>query len=131
MVRHLLENRLHLHQRIDIYFAEMGNIVRRHTMEAAINGARERFREKWGIAHGNSIRVLVQKSSQLPQLQAVDYVLWAVYQVFSRKNFRYYNYLVDKISLVHDIFDTARYPNTYYTRTNPLNPEMIEDPTVG
>lgn len=131
LVRQLLENRLHLYESIDVYFAEMGNIVRQHTMEAAINSARKRFSNKWGANHSNMIRILIQQSSQLPQLQAIDYVLWAVYQVYSRRNLRYYNYMADKISLVHDVFDTKRYPNNYYTRKNPLTSEVVEDPIDG
>lgn len=131
LVRVLLENRLHLHEEIDVYFAEMGNIVRRHTMEQAIGLARQRFSDKWGALHANSVRVFVQQASQLRQLQAVDYVLWAVYQVYSRKNFRYYHYLIDKISMVQDVFDAKRYPKTYYTRKNPLTPEIVEDPVDG
>ncbi len=131
LVKQLLENRLHSYELIDIYFAEMGNIVRKHRMEAAIKAARDRFREKWNTSHNNNIRVLIQKSSQLPQLQAIDYVLWAVYQVYSRGNTRFYNFLLEKISLVHDVFDVDRYPGTYYTRINPLTPEIRKDPIDG
>ena len=39
-------------------------------------------------------------------LWAVDYVLWTIQRAYEKDEFRYYNYLKDKISLIIDIFDT-------------------------
>ena len=35
-------------------------------------------------------------------------------------DFRYYNYIKEKIALIHDIFDFVKYPKNYYTPKNPL-----------
>ena len=43
---------------------------------------------------------------------------------FIKKNFRYYNYLKDKINLVHDILDTRRHSSNYYTPKNPLDKKI-------
>jgi len=125
LVSKLFENRLHLYSSIDIYFASMGNTVREANMRMAIESAREAFKEKWGKENSNSVRIFVQEASQLPLLQVVDYTLWAINRVFERGDFRYYNFLKERISLVQDIFDAANYPKTYYTPRNPLSPENL------
>ncbi len=121
LVAKLFENRLHLYKNIDIYFAAMGNTVREHTMQKAINEAIKTFRQKWDIEHNNTIRIFVQQSSQIPMLQVVDYILWTVNRVYEQGDFRHYRFIKNKISLVQDIFDLAKYPKTYYTPDNPLD----------
>ena len=63
-------------------------------------------------------------------LWAVDYVLWTIQRAYEKSDFRYYNYLKDKISLVFDIFDNDNYPNIYYSNKNPLEAKKI-DPQKG
>ena len=122
LVAKLFETRLHLYKHIDIYFASMGNTVREHTMRNAIDSAIFAFKQKWGHENENEIRIFVQRSSQISMLQVVDYVLWTVNRAYERGDFRYYRYLKDKISLIQDIFDLEKYPKTYYTPDNPLEP---------
>ncbi|MGA2545659.1 MAG: DUF3800 domain-containing protein [Rectinemataceae bacterium] len=126
----LFENRLHKYKSIDIYFASMGNTVREHTMGRAIQASMDTFRKKWGRENENSIRVFVQEASQHPMLQVIDYTLWTVNRIYERGDFRYYNYLLERISLVQDIFDQPKYPNTYYTPMDPLDANKIS-PTGG
>ncbi len=130
LVAKLFENRLHKYKQIDLYFAAMGNTVREHTMRRALEEARTRFKAKWGTDHEGEVRIFVQNPSHAPMLQVVDYVLWTVNRVFEKGDFRYYRFLLEKISLVQDIFDFERYPNTYYTSKNPLQPEK-KSPTGG
>lgn len=126
LVSTLMKNRAHLNKEIDCYFSAMQNVVRRETMEDAIKNATERFSKAWGKEHDNNVRVIIQKSSELYALQAVDYVLWAVYQAFEHGEFRYYNYIKDKIDLVIDVFDfSSGTHGTYYTKKNSLTPEKL------
>ncbi len=125
LVSKLFENRLHLYRQIDIYFAEMGNTVRERNMRSALQEAMRLFREKWGKEHACEIRLFIQNPSQIPMLQVVDYCLWTINRAFERGDFRYYNFLADKIALVQDIFDTKHYPNTYYNPRKPLDPQKI------
>jgi hypothetical protein len=125
LVSKLFENRLHLYKHIDIYFASMGNIVRERTMWNAINEAIASFEKKWKKQNSNEIRVFVQQSSQLPMLQVVDYVLWTVNRAYERNDFRYYRFLSEKISLIQDVFDVEKYPHTYYTPQDPLDPKKM------
>ena len=41
-------------------------------------------------------------------------------------DFRYYNYIKEKIALIHDIFDFVKYPKNYYTPKNPLEAKKID-----
>lgn len=120
LVTKLLENRLHLYSEIDCYFSSMGNVVRQDNMQEAINDAISTFKNKWGNENTNNIRVIIQKSSEEPMLWAVDYVLWSIQRAYEKGEFRYYNYLKDKISLIIDIFDTKKYPKNYYSQKNLL-----------
>ncbi len=126
LVTKLLENRLHLYSEIDCYFSSMGNVVRQDNMQEAINEAITIFKNKWNKENTNNIRIIIQKSSEEPMLWAVDYVLWTVQRAYEKGEFRYYNYLKDKISFVCDIFDTAKYPNNYYSDKNPLEAKKID-----
>lgn len=130
LVSKLLENRLHLYSEIDLYFSSMGNVVRQETMEDAIRCAIQKFQEKWGYENRSQLRVIIQKNSEEPLLQAADYVLWAIQRVYERGEYRYYNYLKEKIKLVYDIFD-VRYYNSkdhslFYTPNNPLEAKKID-----
>ena len=122
LVAELLKNRVHLYRKIDIYFSEMGNITSVKNMSDALNDAINKFKSKWGQENRNDIRIFVQQASQHPLLQAVDYMLWSVYRAYERNEFRYYDFIKDKIKLVHDVFDPdgSSFYGTYYTSRNPL-----------
>jgi hypothetical protein len=126
LVTKLLENRLHLYSEIDCYFSAMGNVVRQDNMQEAINDAILTFKSKWNNENTNNIRVIIQKSSEEPMLWAVDYVLWTIQRAYEKGEFRYYNYLKDKISLIIDIFDTKKYPKNYYSQKNLLEAKKID-----
>ena len=120
LVSKLLENRLHLYKNIDCYFSSMGNVVRKENMQNAIKNAICTFEKKWKLKNENNIRIIIQKSSEEPLLQACDYVLWTIQRAYEKGEFRYYNFIKDKIKLVHDIFDFEKYPKNYYTPKNIL-----------
>ena len=126
LVSKLLENRLHLYSEIDCYFSSMGSVVRQDNMQEAINDVIAAFKEKWKKDNTNNIRVIVQKSSEEPLLQAADYVLWTIQRAYEKGDFRYYNFLKEKINLVHDIFDFEKYPKNYYNQKNPLEAKKID-----
>ena len=126
LVSKLLENRLHLYSEIDCYFSAMGNVVRQDNMQEAINDAIAAFKNKWSKENTNNIRIIIQKSSEEPLLWAVDYVLWTIQRVYEKGEFRYYNYMKDKISFVYDILDNKKYPNNFYTKKNILEAKKID-----
>lgn len=127
LVAELLKNRIHLYKNIDIYFSGMGNIVSETNMKEAIKKSAEKFQYKWGKENKNNIRIFVQQSSHLPLLQVTDYILWAVYRVYEMNDFRYYDFIKEKIKLIHDIFDSETNPfyGAFYTVKNPLAKKRV------
>ena len=99
-------------------------------MQSALEEAMRSFRGKWNRNIESEIRVFIQSPSQIPMLEIVDYVLWTMNRAYERGDFRYYHFVLEKIALVQDIFDTKNYPNTYYNPKRPLDPEKIS-PTGG
>lgn len=126
LVAKLLENKLHLYKEIDLYFSAMGSTVHQASMQEAVNNAITAFNEKWKTENNNNIRIFIQQNSEIPLLQASDYVLWTIQRAFERNDFRYYNFIKEKICLVHDIFDFEKYPKNYYTPENPLEAKKID-----
>ena len=74
----------------------------------------------------NKIGTCIQQASEITLLQAADYVLWTIQRAYQNGDFRYYNYIKEKIALVHDIFDFVKYPKNYYTPKNPLEAKKID-----
>ena len=105
----------------------MGNTVSMQNMTEALNEAIKKFQYKWNKENTNNIRIFLQQPSHLPLLQVSDYILWAIFQVYEHCEFRYYNYLKDKIKLIQDIFDidNNQFYGTFYTTSNPLDQKKL------
>ena len=131
MVERLFENRLHEHEEIHIYFSKVRNVIHERSMWEAIERAKARFMARWKQENHGSIRIFMQNPSQLAGLQAVDYFLWAVHRVYNNKEFRYYNYLQDRVSLIHDLSWGKEYYGTYFSKRNPLTRERFADDEKG
>lgn len=56
-----------------------------------------------------------------PCLQIIDYMNWAVYRAFVKREMRYYQFVQDKVSLLVDLYDYATYPKNWYSRDNPFD----------
>lgn len=125
LVERLMENRLHLYPSIDIYFSKMDSVINEENMRLALEKARERFIKKWGDRSPGDVRIFLQQPNQIAGLQAVDYCLWAVHRVYNHRDFRYYNYLGEKMSLVHDLSYGKEYYGTYFNRENPITKERF------
>jgi len=50
---------------------------------------------------------------------------WAVYRAFTRGEMRYYRVVEEKVGLLVDLYDTAKYPNSWYSRKNPFDINKI------
>lgn len=108
----------------------MGNVVRQDTMQEAVNDAIDAFYQQSNIENSSEIRIMIQQSSNEPMLQAADYVLWTIQRAYERGEFRYYNFLKDKIEIVHDVFDLKDEQETkkgvVYTPNNPIEAKKID-----
>lgn len=66
-----------------------------------------------------------QTPSGEPCLSVIDYMNWAVYRAFVRREMRYFQVVQDKVSLLVDLYDRAHYPKNWYNRKNPFDATKI------
>jgi len=127
LVRHLFKNMLHKDDAYKIYFAKRGKSDRTAALRGALEAARQRFYERWGISSNAPIDVISSTPATATGLQIADYFLWALQRLYEREEDRYVSYLWSSIHLVHDIDDTrhARY-GVYYTQKKPLTAAVLK-----
>jgi hypothetical protein len=134
LLSHLLKNKLSLGQRQVITIAERGKSTRNHVLELAMAKARERFAKKKDPA-GISPDVVfnVQTPRTEPLLCVPDYLAWAVQRVFERGDTRHYDFVRERVSVVVDLYDAARYEGSrnYYSPRRPLTSENKLGPPVS
>ena len=109
-----------------------GKSDRTGALRAALEAARQRFREKWGIATEASVRVWSCPARRCPCLQAADYFLWALQRLYERGEERYVGVLWPRFRLVVDMDDTrsASY-GAYYTQKRPLKAAALKGRDKG
>lgn len=128
LVRRLFRDRLHKDDEYEIFFARRGKSDRTKALLEALQAARNRFSQRWGVVSEAPIHVFPTTPPQHPGLQAVDYFLWALQRLYERREERFVALLWPLVSLVHDVDDTreARY-GIYYTKKKPLTLAAIKD----
>ena len=128
LVRRLFRDRLHKEKEYIICFARRGRSDRTEALKLALEQARERFYQKWGIKSESVIQVVVGRPEECAGLQAVDYFLWALQRFYERREERYLRYLWPAFRLVHDVDDTrrARY-GEYYSQKKPLTLAALQE----
>ncbi len=120
-VSRLFRDRLHKEGAYLIQFSRRGNRARSDALRTAIEQARYNLRRKWGISANAPIEIVAATPADSGGLQAVDYFLWALQRLYERGEDRYWEYVADKVSLVHDVDDTRDNEyGAYYTKRNPL-----------
>jgi len=125
MVSRLFENVLHEHTLNHIYFDKRGSRKRQQPLEASIRSGIERFEERWDTKIASQFSVNSQSATGEPCLQIADYMNWAVQRVFTKEEMRYFDFVKEKVRLVWDVYDLAKYPNNYYHAGNPLDIKKI------
>lgn len=100
-VSRLFRDRLHKEDGYVIQFSRRGNRARSDALRKAIEQARNNLRQKWGISATTPIEIVAATPANAGGLQAVDYFLWALQRLYERGEDRYWEYVADKVSLVH------------------------------
>jgi len=72
-----------------------------------------------------SFQVRAQAPKGEPCLSVIGYMNWAVYRAFTREEMWYYRTVEDKVSLLVDLYDTANYPRSWYSRRNRFDAKKI------
>lgn len=127
LTRRLFKNLLHKDGGYEIIFSKRGASDRTAALQNAIEMARERFTQQWGITATAPIQVISSTPKQHAGLQAVDYFTWALQRLFERNEDRYLSYLWDSVYLVQDIDDKREVGyGVYYTHKKPLTAAALE-----
>lgn len=116
LLSHLLKNKLEIGDKLVLNISERGKSTRNIILNKALEKATQRFL----INNSNKdvktdVVFNVQNHITDPLLNIADYFCWSIQRVFERGELRYYNYLIDKISLVIDLYDKEN-----YKKSNPL-----------
>lgn len=131
ILSHLLKKKLGFGNRVVLNIAERGESTRNTTLQLALDKAVERFTKKRSPEDVSSRVVFnVQNHQSEPLLNVADYMCWSVQRVFERGDTRYYDFLAERIPLVLDLYDVAKYTGSlnYYrgarrlTAANKLSP---------
>jgi len=122
LTRRLFKNLLHKDGGYEIVFAKRGAANRTLALQSALETARERFSQQWGISANAPIHVISSTPVVHTGLQAADYFTWGLQRLYEKGDDRFLSYLWESISLVQDIDDkrAAGY-GVYYTQKKPLN----------
>lgn len=125
LVTQLFKNCLHQEQDNWVYFAKRGSRNRQAPLEAAIHESVQSVDEAGKTQINTNITVQSQTPLGEPCLSVTDYMNWAVYRAFTRGEMRYYRAMVEKVSLLVDLYDSERYPQNWYNEQNPFDIQKI------
>lgn len=123
ILSHLLKNKLRSHSKLILNISARGSSTSNQNLELALRKASVRALKKHEESDLKAhVSFNVQNQRTEPLLNVADYLCWSVQRVFERGETRYYDYILEKISLVVDLYDTSRYEGSrnYHRRTNPL-----------
>lgn len=123
VLSHLIKNKLKMGVKLVLNIASRGNCTNNANLTRALESAFGRALKKHEAADmTTSVVFNVQNQQTEPILNIADYMCWSVQRVFERGETRYYDYLVDQVSLVVDIYDFQKLKGSknYYRRDNRL-----------
>jgi len=120
-ISRLFRDRLHKDAGYTVYFSKRGNRSRTEALRRALEQARANFRHKFKVESTAPIEIRPATPAKMAGLQAVDYFLWALQRLYERGEERYWEYVAEKVSLVHGVDDTRNHEyGEYYHKRNPL-----------
>ncbi len=119
----LFENVLHRYTENMVYISQRGTRLRQARLEKAVLDGIVKFEEKWNHRVETQTKIFPHTAIGEPCLQVVDYMNWAVYRAFVKREMRYYRFVQDKVSLLVDRYDNLKYPKNWYGRNNPFEIE--------
>jgi len=125
LITKLFKNVLHRSENNFIYFSKRGSKNRQEPLEKAIEHAKNSFERKFLIKIKSNTTIQSQVPTGEPCLQVIDYMNWAIYRVFLKREMRYFSFIKDKVSFVWDIYDNGNYPKNFYSKNNELDIKKI------
>lgn len=123
LVSLLFENVLHRYSHNRVYISQRGTRTRQSSLENAIFKGISKFENRWKHKVTTETKVFTHTPVGEQCLQVIDYMNWAVYRAFVKREMRYFNFVRDKVSFLVDRYDTDKYPENWYSRNNPFSIE--------
>lgn len=121
MVRRLFKEKLHKEKEYQICFAKRGNSNRTKALREALDSARHRFAQQWGIISDATIHVTASYPANTVCLQVADYFIWALQRLFERSEDRYLRGIWSSCSLICDADDPRGIgKGVFYNKKKPL-----------
>ncbi len=134
ILSHLIKDKFKKYNRLVLNIAKRDSSTKTNNLKTALEKARGRFDKKANNKANEMADILfnVVPFTQEPLLAVSDYLCWAVQRVFEKGETRYYDYMVDKISLVVDLYDKDSYKKggNYYTPKKPLTTKNEISPQI-
>ncbi len=96
-------------------------------MQQAIQMAVLNFEEKNNTQIETQTKTYIQVPSDEPCLQIIDYLNWIIYRAYTKQEMRYFEFLKEKVQLVWDIYDFAKYPanSNFYNKENAFDIKKV------
>ncbi len=118
MFAHLLKLGLDPKKKTVFNVAERANSTTNKNLEYSLNKAKNLYMKKNEETDIN-VAFSVHRYQDEALLTISDYLCWAVQRVFEQGETRFYEYMIDFITNVYDIYDFENRVNVY-TKNNPL-----------
>ncbi len=125
LVHHLLKNRVYqenFDHRLYLAHREKTTLDK---FKSAIDQALIRQKDTGDFTYKYDI----VKSQEYPEMSIVDYMIWALQRYIMKGEGRFFNALIDKYSLIIDLYDRANYENrrNYYWAKNHFSLDKASD----
>jgi hypothetical protein len=121
LVKRLFKNLLHRGSSHLVCFARRGKSDRQDALTAALQRAKQNFRQQWKTDADPPFAIRASVPSADTGLQIVDYYLWALQRLMERDEDRYFASVADQFSLIMDLDDKRQKPyGRWYSTRDPL-----------
>lgn len=123
ILSHLLKNKFQKYDRLVLNVAERGKSTSNANLMKSLKIATSRYLKKPNSKPPRcKMAFNIQTPTREPLLNLADYCCWAVQRVFERGETRFYEHLIDRISLVVDLYDSDGYgfSSNHYKAAHPL-----------
>ena len=128
LVTRLFKRNIHKADHYNIYFSKRGKTFTNHSLNIALSSTREKFIVDNNISSNSNIKIFCSQPSDHPELQIIDYCLWALQRLYEQKEDAYFNIIKDKFKLIIDIDDKRKSgAGTHYCLRNRISLENINE----
>jgi hypothetical protein len=124
LLSHLIKDKLKKHPRLVLNIASRESSTSYQNLQSSLEKSVAQFfvSNPTVMEIETNVEFNVQPFSKEPLLSVADYFCWSIQRVFEKGETRFYDYLIDQIPLVVDLYDRDNYDKdkNIYTPKNPL-----------